>query len=152
MNVEGQLFGLEELRISKALKARFSISGYTSCYGCSLPVSQGQYWFKKVNVENTANVEILSNSRNVKTQSVTLHVQSLNVQGTATINADVLNVFTDFMKVQCDAMVDSSSRGYPAYQGPGYRSGCGSSAGAGHGGDGGSGERWVCSKCTETGK
>lgn len=152
MNVEGQLYGVEELRVTKTRSVRLTISGHSSCYQCSLPVSQGQYWFNNLKVENAAKVEISSNSRNVKTQSVTLHIQSLNLQGSSAVNADVLNMFSDVMKIQCDAKIDSSSQGYPAYQGPGYRSGCSSSAGAGHGGDGGYGERWGCSKCKQYSK
>lgn len=151
LNTEGHVYGVEELHISKSLSARFSISGQSSCYGCSLPISQGQYWFKRLRIENSAKAEMSSESLNVKTKTIVLHIQTLDVQGAASINADVMNMFTDFLKIQYDAKIDSSSRGYRAYQGPGYHSGCGSTAGAGHGGDGGYGNKWGCVKCSQPG-
>lgn len=151
MDIEGQVYGVEELRIPKAFHARLAKTGKSSCYGCNVPVSNGEYWLEKLTVAESAVVEVLSNSRNVKSQTIVLHVQSMNLQGTGKIKVDVINIFADFMKIQCDSQVDSSGQGYPAYQGPGYRSGCDKTAGAGHGGDGGYGRQWGCSTCNQPG-
>lgn len=154
LNVEGHLYGIEELRVSKNLIARFGLSGRSSCFGCgiSTPASVGHYWIQKVQAMQGATVDVLSNSKNVKSQTVVLYVKQIELEGTGRIKADVINMITDFMSVEYDAKVDTSSRGYPAYNGPGYRSECRSSVGAGHGGVGGYGELWGGYKCKQDGK
>lgn len=153
LNVEGHLYGIEELRVSKNLVARFAISGRSSCFGCNISTSSsgGDYWIQKLQAMQGANIEVLSNSKNVKSQAVVLYVKHIELKGTGRIIADVINMITDFMCVEYDAKVDTSSRGYPAYNGPGYRSGCSYSVGAGHGGDGGYGQLWGCSSCLKYG-
>jgi hypothetical protein len=146
LKVHGVLRGIEELRIYKGSHASVYIQGSSFCKNC--PPYTGQYSFKKVKIMQGASFTVNSNSQNIKTKTVTLNIQQLSLDYTGTIKGDVANMFTNFMNLEYDASVDFSHTGWPASSGPGFRSGCGSLAGAGHGGKGGSG----CTSCSVDGK
>ena len=150
LDVYGVLREIEELRIFKGSQATVHIQGASLCSNCSLYT--GRYWFRKVKIMQGAIFTVKSESQDIKKQTVTLHVQHLHVDYTGSIVGDVVNLLTDYMNVEYDASIDSSSRGWPASKGPGFSGGgCGNVGGAGHGGKGGAGYRRGCGACSSPG-
>ncbi len=88
---------------------------------------------------------IYSHSNDVTAKSVRLHVDSIDMESTSYISADVLQIIALQMKLELDSKITLSARGYAAGSGPG-RASCGTCAGAGHGGKGGVGYK-ACGSC-----
>lgn len=150
LQVYGVLREIEELRLFKGTQATLYIQGASMCANCSL--YSGRYWFKVLKMMQGALLTISSESKDIKKQTVTLHVQHLHLDYTSNIVGDVVFLLTNFMNVEYDASVDTSSRGWPASQGPGYSGGrCSNVAGAGHGGRGGAGYQKGCATCSSAG-
>jgi len=142
---------VEELRLFKGTKATLHIEGASLCANCSR--YSGQYWFKTLKVMQNAVLTVQSDSKDVKQKTVTLHIEHLQLDYTSSIVGDVMFLLTDFMSVEYDASVDTSSRGW-SIQGPGFSGGhCENVAGAGHGGRGGTGYRRGCvGECSAAGQ
>ena len=151
LNVNGRVYGLEELRISKDTRVVFTDKGQSSCMRCSsIALSRfvGKYWMTRLRIMKGAQLEIQSASFDVTSKSVLLHFQQADLDYTGSLKADVVNVFTDLLSLEYDSNIDTSGRGWPAAQGPGATSCCTkfgqSTCGAGHGGKGGYGYSRAC--------
>lgn len=155
LNVNGRVYGLEELRISQQTRVIFSAGGQSSCMRCNvIALSQfvSKYWLTRLQIMKGAQLEIRSGSFDVTAKSVSLHIQQTELDYTGSLKADVITIFTDFLSLEYDSTIDTSGRGWPVGQGPGARSCCTkfglSTCGAGHGGQGGNG----CSRACRTWK
>lgn len=160
LNVNGRVFGLEELRITQDTRVVFTAGGQSSCMRCNaitLSRSVSKYWLTQLQIMKGAKLQVISGSFDVNAKSVSLHIQKTYLDYTGSLQADVVVIFTDFLNLEFDSTIDTSGRGWPANQGPGRRSCCSqlgwSTCGAGHGGKGGYGcskscKRWI--SCQES--
>lgn len=148
--MKGVLREIEELRLFKGTHANLFIQGASLCANCSR--YSGRYWFKRLKIMQGAVLTITSDSKDIKIKTVTLHVKHLHIDYTGSLVGDVVYLLNDFMSIEYDATVDTSSRGWPASKGHGYSGGgCSNVAGAGHGGRGGPGYRRGCGACSSPG-
>lgn len=152
LSVQGVVLGIEELRLQKSTHASLFIQGSSFCQNCSS--FTGKYAFKRVKIMQGASLKVYSYSKDITAKTVTLNIDQLSLDYTGVLKGDVANILTNFMNVEFDASLDFSFSGYSASSGPGYRSGCYNLAGAGHGGQGGSGRKTStsCGSCYVEGK
>ena len=142
-NNYGTILGLQTLRIFKNTHVILQQTGQTSCIRCFFAGSNvtefpGHYYFGSVAVMKGAYITVYSRSSNVKTSSVKIFVDYLDVENTGYISVDAVQIIAVRFKIEKNAKVTSSGRAWSLGQG---RAGCGSCAGAGHGGRGGYGYR-----------
>ena len=146
--VEGRLYGIESLRLYTGVRSVVTDKGHTSCFGCNASFVvpyQSHYWFSKVNVMKDGTFELKSNSFNVNSRVVHLHVHEVDLDYSGQIKPDVVKMYTNVLSIEFDAGVDATQRGWPSVQGPGASRGCSQNvAGAGHGGAGGDGKSRNC--------
>ena len=152
---DGEIHGIEWLRISQNVKALFTEKGASSCFKCdaaSKTAYISHYWFEKLQISLGGSVNIQSSNQNVSSNAVNLHLLKASLEYTGSLKPDAVKIFTEYLSIEFDAKVDGSGLGWQAQKGPGSRGGCSSQAGAGHGGGGGSGYWSGCrSSCSVRG-
>lgn len=150
LTVNGEIHGMEELRVSSNIAALVTEKGFSACLECNSSYTTpaiGHYWFKKLKVSLGGTFEVQSSSQDISAQSVYLHVFETALDYTGSLKADAVNILTDYFSIEFDASTDASSSGWPSQQGPGSITACSGVAGAGHGGVGGTGYRTGCTPC-----
>ena len=150
LTVNGEIHGIEVLRISSNVYALMTEKGASACSSCSVGLIApyvGHYWFKKLQVSLGGTLKIQSSTQNVSAKAVHLHMFETALDYTGSLKADAVNVYTDYFSLEFDSTTDGSGLGWPAQQGPGSRTTCSGQAGAGHGGSGGSGYWTGCGSC-----
>ena len=150
LTVNGEIHGIEELRLSSNVATLVTEKGQSACLECNTTYTTptiGHYWFRKLKISLGAIFEVQSSSRNIATQSVHLHVRETALDYTGSLKADTVNVLTDYFSIEFDATTDASYSGWPSQQGPGSLGTCSGVFGAGHGGAGGSGYWTGCGHC-----
>lgn len=150
MNVYGTCLGIHALRIFKSSTVYLQPTGQTSCITCFFAASNktefpGKYYFGSLAMMKGSALYVNSQSTDLVTKSVHLYLDVMDLENTAFISADVLQIISLKSKIEFDAKVTLSGRGYHSASGPG-RPSCGSCAGAGHGGIGGKGYV-ACGSC-----
>lgn len=151
LTVNGEIHGIEELRVSSNVAALLTEKGSSACFECnSTYTTISHYWFQKLKVSLGGTFEVQSSSQDISAQSVYLHVCETALDYTGKLKADAVNILTDYFSIEFDATTDASSSGYPSQQGPGSITTCLGVAGAGHGGRGGSGYWSGCSRSCHT--
>ena len=153
--VNGEIHGIEELRVSSNVAALVTEKGFAACLECNssyITPTIGHYWLKKLKVSLGGTFQVQSSSQDISAQSVYLHVYETALDYTGSLKADTVNIITNYLTSEFDATIDASGSGWPAQQGPGSITTCSAVAGAGHGGTGGSGYWTGCGSCnTNTG-
>ena len=156
LTVNGEIHGIEELRVSSNVAAFVTEKGFSACLECNSSYTTptiGHYWFKKLKVSLGGIFQVQSSSQDISTQSVYFHVHETALDYTGSLKADAVNFLMNYFSSEFDATIDASSSGWPAQQGPGKITTCSAVAGAGHGGAGGSGYWTGCGSCnTNTGE
>ena len=150
MNVYGTCLGIHTLKIFKGSVLFLQSTGQTSCITCFFAASNrtefpGKYYFGSLVMMKGSYLNIYSYSTNIISNSIHLYVDAMDLENTAYISADVLQIISLKSKLELDAQITLSGRGYSPSSGPG-RPSCGNCAGAGHGGQGGKGYR-ACGSC-----
>ena len=147
LSVAGRIQGIEELRVFKNVHSILTDKGSSSCFDCSgNSQALSHYWFGKVKVMLGGQFEVLSDSRDIATRSVVLHISRMDLDYTGSVRADTVEMFSDFFSVEFDAKADGTGRGWPPGQGPGANTACEKVVGAGHGGAGGWGQISGCNR------
>ena len=142
LTVNGEIHGVEVLRVSSNVDILMTEKGASACVACSSGFKApyvGHYWFQKLQVSLGGIVKVQSSTKNVSAKAVHLHMFETALDYTGSIKANAVNVYTDYFSIEFDATTDGSGFGWSAQQGPGSRTACSGQAGAGHGGSGGSG-------------
>lgn len=148
LTVNGEIHGVEALRIATNVDALMTEKGSSACLACNANFKTpyvSHYWFKKLQISLGGTLEIQSTSHNVSGNTVHLHMVNAASEYNGLLKADTVNIHTDYFSVEFDSIVDTSGLGWGAQQGPGSRTACSGQAGAGHGGAGGSGCWTGCS-------
>ena len=154
LTVNGEIHGIEWLRISQNVNALFTEKGASSCVKCDAAFKTAyisHYWFKKLQISLGGTVNIQSSNQIVSSNAVNLHLLEASLEYTGSLKPDAVKIFTEYLSIEFDAKVDGSGLGWQAQKGPGFRAGCSSQAGAGHGGGGGSGYWSGCGSCSVQG-
>ena len=143
MNVYGTCLGIRSFRVFKGSSLYLQSTGQTSCTTCFLSSSNstefpGKYFFGSLTLMKSSYIYVSSRSTDVVSNSIHLYIDAMDVENTAYISADVLQIISLKSKVELDAKIILNGRGFSSSSGPGKPS-CGSCAGAGHGGNGGKG-------------
>lgn len=150
LTVNGDIHGIEELRLSSNVAAYVTEKGQSACLECNTTYTTptiAHYWFKKLTISLGATFEVQSSSQDISTQSVHLHIHETALDYTGSLKADAVKVLADYFSIEFDATTDASYSGWPSQQGPGSLTTCSGVFGAGHGGAGGSGYWTGCGHC-----
>lgn len=150
LTVNGEIHGIEELRLSSNVATLVTEKGQSACLECNTTYTTpliGHYWFKKLQVSLGATFEVQSSSQDISTQSVHLHVGETALDYTGSLKADAVNLLTNYFSIEFDATTDASYSGWSSQQGPGSLATCSGVFGAGHGGAGGNGYWTGCGYC-----
>ena len=154
LTADGEIHGIEWLKIFNNVNAILSEKGASACVTCNAASKTpyvGHYWFKKLQISLGGILNIQSSTQNVSARAVNLHLFEAALEYTGSVKADAVEIFTDYFSIEFDATADGSGLGWNAGQGPGSRTSCSSVAGAGHGGIGGSGYWSGCGSCSSNG-
>lgn len=154
LTVNGEIHGIELLRVSTNVYALVTEKGASACVKCSSGFKTpyvGHYWFQKLQVSLGGTFKVQSSTQNVSAKAVHLHVSETALEYTGSLKADAMNIYTDYFSLEFDATTDGSGFGWRARQGPGSRTTCSGQAGAGHGGGGGYGYWDGCGRCDASG-
>ena len=151
MDIYGTLLGIQTLKLFTSTSISFQSTGQTSCIACFFAASNttefpGRYYFGSLILMKAASLTINSHSTDIVTKSIHLYVDSIDLEGTSYISADAMQIISLKVKVEIDARILLSARGYASGTGPGRAASCPHCAGAGNGGSGGVGYR-QCDKC-----
>ena len=150
MNVHGTCLGIHSLRMFIGSSLYLQKTGQTSCVTCSFTSSNttgfpGQFLFGSVILMKSSYLTVYSQSTDIISNSIHLYVDVMDLENTAYVSADVLQIIALKYKIELNAKLTLDERGYSSSSGPGKPS-CGSCAGAGHGGKGGKGYA-ACGSC-----
>ena len=154
LTVDGEIHGIEWLKISQNVNALFTEKGASGCVECTAAFKTpylSHYWFKKLQISLGGTLNIQSSTQNVSGRAVNLHLFETALDYTGSITADALKLLTDYFSIEFDATVDGSGLGWQAHEGPGRKTDCSYRAGAGHGGIGGRGYWSGCGSCSASG-
>lgn len=154
LTVNGEIHGIEELRLSSNVDTLVTEKGFSACLGCHSNYTTdytGHYWFKKLHVSLEGTFQVQSSTQSISAQAVHLHMSEIALDYTGSLKVDAANILTNYFSLQFDATTDASSSGWSAQQGPGSYTTCSGVAGAGHGGRGGSGSISGCTTCNTNG-
>lgn len=146
--IYGGVYGVGQLRIHPGSHAKLYREGHSGCLDCSSRYTGSdfarKYWFDGIIVKGGGKFEVVSAVRDV-TRASQLHVENVAVEYNGLVTTDAIDVITKYAKVDYDARLDSSSRGWSASSGPGRGyARYGGAGGAGHGGSGGRGYTCGC--------
>ena len=150
LTVNGEIHGIEELRLSSNVATLVTEKGQSACLECNTTYTTptiAHYWFKKLKISLGATFEVQSSSKDISTQSVYIHVLEAALDYTGSIKADAVNVLANYFSIEFDATTDASYSGWPSQQGSGSLATCSGVFGAGHGGAGGYGYWTGCGSC-----
>lgn len=150
MNVHGICLGINALRLFTGTSLYLQKAGQTSCITCFFTSSNnteypGKFFFGSLTLMKSSYIYANSISTNIISDSIHLYVDAMDIENTAYISADVLQIIALKYKIELDAKITLNGRGYSPSNGPGKPS-CGNCAGAGHGGRGGKGY-FACGAC-----
>ena len=154
LTVNGEIHGIEELRVSSNVQALVSEKGSSGCMACNTSFTTpyvGHYWFKRLQVSLGGSFKVQSSTQNVSAGAVHLHILHTALDYTGSMKADAVNIYAEYFSIEFDATTDGTGLGWPNQQGPGSKSSCSGQAGAGHGGRGGYGYWTGCSSCSTSG-
>lgn len=150
MNIYGTCLGIKSLRVFKGSVVYLQSTGQTSCIACFFAAANrtefpGKYYFGSLSIMKGGYLTVFSHSTDVTTNSVHMYIDVIDLESTAYISADVLQIISLKTKLEIDAKITLAGRGYAGGSGPGKPS-CGYCGGAGHAGKGGVGYR-SCGGC-----
>ena len=154
LTVNGEIHGIEELRLSSNVGSLVTEKGFSACLDCHSNYTSdyiGHYWFKKLQVNLGGTFEVQSSVQTISSQAVRLHMGEIALDYTGSLKADAAKLLTEYFSLEFDAATDASSSGWSSQQGPGSSTTCSGVAGAGHGGRGGTGYFSGCTSCTANG-
>ena len=150
LNVYGSCLGIQKLRLFKGSAVYLQSSGQTSCTTCFFAASNrtefpGKYYFQTVELMKSSYIVINSYSTNVVSNSIHLYADVIDVENTAFVRADVVQIVSLKTKVELDAKLSLVGGGHYSGQGSG-RPPSHYFSGAGHAGKGGVGYQ-TCDQC-----
>lgn len=154
LTVNGEIHGIEKLRLSSNVGTLVTEKGFSACLDCHSNYTTdyiGHYWFKKLQVDLGGTFQVQSSVQTISSLAVRLHTGEIALDYTGSLKADAAKLLTEYFRLELDAVTDASGSGWSSQKGPGSSTACSGVAGAGHGGRGGTGYFSGCSSCTAGG-